>query len=70
MLHDAAGLALGAIVDDLLDAGVNPDLQDADGWSALHLAAYGGVVALVHALLDAGADGAGATPPGGEYAQS
>jgi ankyrin repeat protein len=56
LLHrDDAG-ERAAIVTDLLAHGADPDARGINDWTALHVAAAGGDVATVRALLDAGAD--------------
>ncbi len=42
-------------VRTLLDSGVDPDVVDKNGWSALHFAAQGGDPSLVEPLLGANA---------------
>ena len=49
-----AGLAEEA--KHLLSRGVSPNERDANGWTPLMYAAYGGHLRLVKVLLDAGAD--------------
>jgi len=55
-LHYAAYKGLGAVVDKLLKAGCNPDIQDTDGRTALHVAALKGHGGVVEVLLKAGCD--------------
>lgn len=56
LLHVAVALNLPAVVDFLLARGVDYDLRDRNGWTALHFAAAGGVKECARMLVAAGAD--------------
>ena len=45
-----------AKVKELLDSGINPDLQDYDGWTPLMWAVQDGNISMADILLEAGAD--------------
>lgn len=53
---DSADRKLEIFVKMLLEKGVDTDLTDGDGWTALHLASYSGRDQIVKLLLDKGAD--------------
>lgn len=55
-LHQAAASGDVAGVTAALSRGVDPDSRDADGWTPLMLAAYGGYVGVLRTLVSAGAD--------------
>ena len=54
--HAAAGPRASAVVEYLLEQGVNPNQSDVDGWTPLLWAAKSGNVSSVQMLLDAGAE--------------
>ena len=66
-LHSAASRRRADIAQVLLDAGADPNVRQAKGWTPLHSGAHNGSAELVRMLLDAGADPSpadddGATP--------
>ena len=65
-LLESAGLST-QITELLLEAGANPNGQDADGWTPLATAAYRGSVPDVEMLLRFGAD-ASLAPSAGDQA--
>lgn len=55
-LHSAAAGRSSAILEQLLDAGADPDQRQDQGWTALHSAAQHGDLAMTRLLLQHGAD--------------
>src|SRR5262245_45233705 len=55
-LHSAARDGDLVALESLLQAGVDPDLRDADGRAPLHVAAAAGQTAALEMLIEAGAD--------------
>ena len=51
MIYLACKRGLDEIVEDLLIKGANPNIEDKDGNTPLHVAAYGGFLECIESLL-------------------